>query len=95
MSIADYLVTNDLTVLLGFIGVSVFLLQNLYKPQPLVHPILLGRQSDVGRVRHPAESTIYRNHGTGLMGRVCPYSIDSWNSPFMQSGSSLSDLTRM
>ncbi|KAG9318430.1 hypothetical protein JVU11DRAFT_521 [Chiua virens] len=69
MSFTDYLVTDDLTVLLGFIGVSVFLLQNLYKPQPLVHPILLGRQSDVGRVRHPTESAIYRNYGTGLMGR--------------------------
>ena len=70
MSFSDYLVTDDLTVLLGFIGVSVFFLQNLYKPQPLVHPILLGRQSDVGRVRHPTESAIYRNYGTGLMGRV-------------------------
>lgn len=70
MSLSDYLVTDDLTVLLGFIGVSVFLLQNLYKPQPLVHPILLGRQSDVGRVRHPTESAVYRNYGTGLMGRV-------------------------
>ncbi|KAF8136305.1 hypothetical protein EV363DRAFT_1446732 [Boletus edulis] len=69
MSFSDYLVTDDLTVLLGFIGVSVFLLQSLYKPQPLVHPILLGRQSDVGRVRHPTESAVYRNYGTGLMGR--------------------------
>lgn len=69
MTISDYLVTDDLTVLLGFIGVSVFLLQNLYKPQPLVHPILLGRQSDAGRVRHPGESAVYRNYGTGLMGR--------------------------
>lgn len=70
-SFSDYLVTNDLTVLLGFIGVSVFLLQNFCRPQPLVHPILLGRQSDVGRVRRPTESAIYRNYGTGLMGRVC------------------------
>ncbi|KAG1800858.1 uncharacterized protein HD556DRAFT_964734 [Suillus plorans] len=69
MTISDYLVTDDLTVLLGFIGVSVFLLQNLYKPQPLVHPILLGRQSDAGRVRNPGESAVYRNYGTGLMGR--------------------------
>jgi long-chain acyl-CoA synthetase len=69
MTISDYLVTDDLTVLLGFIGVSVFLLQNIYKPQPLVHPILLGRQSDAGRVRHPGESAVYRNYGTGLMGR--------------------------
>ncbi|KAF9227980.1 hypothetical protein BS17DRAFT_774561 [Gyrodon lividus] len=70
MPISEYLVTDDLTVLLGFIGVSVFLLQNLYKPQPLVHPILLGRQSDAGRVRHPGESAIYRNYGTGHMGRL-------------------------
>lgn len=69
MTISDYLVTDDLTVFLGFIGVSVFLLQNLYKPQPLVHPILLGRQSDAGRVRHSGESAVYRNYGTGLMGR--------------------------
>ncbi|KAH7889750.1 hypothetical protein F5I97DRAFT_1802529 [Phlebopus sp. FC_14] len=69
MTMSEYLVTDDLTVLLGFIGVTVFLLQNLYKPQPLVHPILLGRQSDAGRVRQPGESPVYRNYGTGLMGR--------------------------
>ncbi|KAF8892593.1 hypothetical protein BD779DRAFT_1436906 [Infundibulicybe gibba] len=68
-AISDYLVTDDLTVLLGLIGATVFLLNNLYKPQPLVHPILLGRQSDVARVRNPGESAIYRNYGTGLMGR--------------------------
>jgi len=70
MAVSDYLVTDDLTILLGVIGATVFLLQNLYKPQPLVHPILLGRQSDTGRVRHSGESAIYRNYGTGLMGRV-------------------------
>jgi long-chain acyl-CoA synthetase len=70
MSFSDYLVTDDLTVLLGLVAATVFLLRNLYKPQPLVHPILLGRQSDVSRVRHPGESAIYRNYGTGLMGRV-------------------------
>src|ERR1700722_9935912 len=53
MAITDYLVTDDLTILLGLIAVTVFLLHNLYKPQSLVHPILLGRQSDVGRVRNP------------------------------------------
>lgn len=70
MSLEQYLQTDDLTVLLGLIAVTVFLLHNLYKPQPLVHPILLGRQSDVGRVRNPKESALYRNYGTGLMGRV-------------------------
>jgi hypothetical protein len=69
-SVAEYLITDDLTILLGLIGATVFLLHNLYKPQPLVHPILLGRQSDVARVRNPGESAVYRNYGTGLMGRV-------------------------
>ncbi|KAF9246574.1 hypothetical protein BU15DRAFT_85321 [Melanogaster broomeanus] len=69
MAISEYLVADDLTVLLGFIGVSVFLLQNLYKPQPLVHPILLGRQSDAGRVRQPGESALYRNYAIGFSGR--------------------------
>ena len=70
MPLSEHLVTDDLTILLGLITASVFLLANLYKPQPLVHPILLGRQSDVGRVRNPGESAVYRNYGTGLMGRV-------------------------
>ncbi|KAF8964661.1 hypothetical protein BDZ97DRAFT_1814951 [Flammula alnicola] len=68
-SVSDYLLTDDLTILLALIGATVFLLNNLYKPQPLVHPILLGRQSDVGRARNPGESAVYRNYGTGLMGR--------------------------
>jgi len=58
-----------LTILLSLIAATVFLLNSLYKPQPLVHPILLGRQSDVGRARNPGKSAIYRNYGTGLMGR--------------------------
>ena len=71
MAISDYLVTDDLTILLGLISVTIFLLHNLYKPQALVHPILLGRQSDVGRVRNPGESALYRNYATGSLGRVC------------------------
>lgn len=73
-TVADYLVTDDLTILLGLIAATVFLLNNLYKPQPLVHPILLGRQSDVGRVRNSGESAVYRNYGTGIAGRVCSVS---------------------
>ncbi|KAF7338450.1 Acetyl-CoA synthetase [Mycena venus] len=71
MPLSDYpgLQTDDTTILLGLIAATLFLLNNLYKPQPLVHPILLGRQSDVARVRNPGESAVYRNYGTGLMGR--------------------------
>jgi long-chain acyl-CoA synthetase len=70
MAITDYLVTDDLTILLSLIAVTVFLLHNLYKPQPLVHPILLGRQSDVTKVRNQGESAVYRNYATGMLGRV-------------------------
>lgn len=69
MALSEYLVTDDLTILLGLITASIFLLHNLYRPQSLVHPILLGRQSDVARVRMPGESAIHRNYTTGLMGR--------------------------
>jgi long-chain acyl-CoA synthetase len=74
-TISEYLVTDDLTILLAFISATVFLLGSFYRPQPLVHPILLGRQSDVARVRNPGESAVYRNYGTGLMGRVSIYVI--------------------
>lgn len=57
---AQFLVTDDLTILLGLIAATVFLLSNFYRPQPLVHPILLGRQSDIARVRNPTESAVYR-----------------------------------
>lgn len=70
MALSDYFVTDDLTIILGLVAAGLFLLHNLYKPQSLVHPILLGRQSDVARVRHPGESAVYRNYGTGMMGRV-------------------------
>ncbi|KAI0262959.1 acetyl-CoA synthetase-like protein [Gloeopeniophorella convolvens] len=69
MALSEYLVTDDLTILLGLITASIFLLYNLYKPQSLIHPILLGRQSDVARVRMPGESAVHRNYTTGLMGR--------------------------
>jgi len=70
MALGAYLCTDDLTILLGLIAIAIFLLESLYKPQPLVHPILLGRQSEVGRVRNAGESALYRNYAVGLMGRV-------------------------
>lgn len=76
MAVSDLLATDDLTILLGVVTASIFLLSNLYKPQSLVHPILLGRQSDVSRVRNPGESAVYRYYGTGIMGRVSgPFDI--------------------
>ncbi|PCH38668.1 acetyl-CoA synthetase [Wolfiporia cocos MD-104 SS10] len=69
MGLSDYVVTDDLTIILGLVAACLFLLHNLYRPQSLVHPILLGRQSDVARVRNPGESAVYRNYGTGMLGR--------------------------
>jgi long-chain acyl-CoA synthetase len=73
MGASDLLKTDDLTVLLGLVGVTVFLLSNLYRPQPLLHPLILGRQSDVSRVRNKDESAVYRNYSTGSQSRVCIY----------------------
>ncbi|KAI9064259.1 acetyl-CoA synthetase-like protein [Trametes sanguinea] len=69
MALSDFLVTDDLTIILALVAAGLFLLHNLYKPQALVHPILLGRQSDVARVRNPKESAVYRNYSTGMLGR--------------------------
>ncbi|CCM03866.1 uncharacterized protein FIBRA_06016 [Fibroporia radiculosa] len=69
MAVSNYIATDDLTIVLGLVAACLFLLHNLYRPQSLVHPILLGRQSDVARVRHPGESAVYRNYSTGMLGR--------------------------
>ncbi|KAH8117503.1 hypothetical protein DFH11DRAFT_1700279 [Phellopilus nigrolimitatus] len=66
----DLLATDGLTYFLGFTAAAAFLLHSFLTPQSLVHPILLGRQSDVERVRQAGESAVYRNYGTGLMGRL-------------------------
>jgi hypothetical protein len=95
-TVNDYLVTDDLTVLLGLIAATIFLLRSLYKPSPLVHPVLLSRQSDVTRVRHPGESAIYRNYGTGMMGRVRSIvsSLLSSHNVHLDSASFPSDLAK-
>ncbi|THH08197.1 hypothetical protein EW145_g2865 [Phellinidium pouzarii] len=66
----DLFATDSLTYVLGFTAAVAFLLRSFLTPQSLVHPILLGRQSDVDQVRQPGESAVYRNYGTGLMGRL-------------------------
>ncbi|KZO95209.1 acetyl-CoA synthetase-like protein [Calocera viscosa TUFC12733] len=35
------------------------------RPQPLAHPLLFGRQSDVSKSRKQGESAVYRNYGLG------------------------------
>ena len=67
----DLLATDTLTVPLGIVCAIAFLLHTYLTPQSLVHPILLGRQADVERIRKPGESAIYRSYATGMMGQVC------------------------
>ncbi|KAF8507259.1 hypothetical protein JB92DRAFT_2961403 [Gautieria morchelliformis] len=66
----DWLKTDNLSVPLGVGLVVVYALTKYLQPQSLVHPLLMGRQSDVGRVRMPGESAVYRNYATGIMGRL-------------------------
>ena len=74
---ANWLATDELTIALGIVLVGTYFITTILKPQSLVHPILLGRQSDVERVRRKGESAVYRNYGTGMMGRVCRSFIDT------------------
>jgi hypothetical protein len=61
---------DDLSVALGATLAVVVLLAKWAYPVSLVHPLLLGRQAEVDRVRKPGESAVYRNYGTGFMGPV-------------------------
>lgn len=68
--VANLLSTDQLTYALGLAAAATYLLGNYLIPFPLVHPISLGRQSDVEKVRKPGESAVYRNFGTQMTGRV-------------------------
>lgn len=68
--VQNLLTTDNLTYVLGFTAAATYLFGGYLIPAPLVHPISLGRQSDVERVRKPGESALYRNYGTQMMGRV-------------------------
>lgn len=66
---------DDLSLILGAGLALVFAFGKWVAPVSLVHPILLGRQAEVARVRKPGESAVYRNYGTGSMGVVCPHAL--------------------
>ncbi|EJU05730.1 acetyl-CoA synthetase [Dacryopinax primogenitus] len=62
----DALLKHDTTtyVLVAVTAVLFVLWQN-QRPQPLAHPLLFGRQSDISKSRKKGESAIYRNYGLG------------------------------
>jgi long-chain acyl-CoA synthetase len=64
-SVERLLEYNDLTLVLGLATISLYLYKQILHPVPLAHPLLLGRQSDVSKVRDPGESACFRNYGVG------------------------------
>ena len=56
---------DSTTLLLVSVVVLLYTLRAYLQPIPLAHPLLLGRQSDVGRVRSKGETATYRNYGVG------------------------------
>lgn len=45
--------------------ILLFTLRSYLQPIPLAHPILLGRQADISKVRQPKQTASYRNYGVG------------------------------
>jgi hypothetical protein len=56
---------DNLTLLLLAAAVSLLLYDRFARPTSLVHPLLLGKQAEVSRVRKEGESGIYRSFATG------------------------------
>ena len=64
---------DNLTVLLLFFLAALMIYVRFYStPTPLVHPLLLGKQSDVSSVRKPGETGVYRSFATGQGSPVGP-----------------------
>lgn len=61
----DLLAYDTTTILLGSIAFLLYAIRSWSKPVSLAHPLLLGRQSDISRVRYPGETAAYRNYGAG------------------------------
>lgn len=62
--------------------VGVLLYSRFSRPTPLVHPLLLGKQSEVSNVRKKGETGVYRSFATGQGTPVrCPLRyLWSWRS---------------
>ena len=57
---------DNLTLILLFLLASLLIYHRFFSiPSPIVHPLLLGKQSDVSSVRKKGESGVYRNWATG------------------------------
>lgn len=56
---------DSTTFALGALVVILYTLRSYLQPIPLAHPILLGRQADISKVRQPGSTATYRNYGVG------------------------------
>lgn len=65
-----FLRKDELTLILASLLIPAVALYYWARPSSLVHPLLLGRQSEATRVRNAGESATYRNYGTGFLGPV-------------------------
>ncbi len=65
IEVSHLLAYNTSTFLLGAVAALLYAVRSYLQPVPLAHPLLLGRQSDVGKVRKAGETAVYRNYGIG------------------------------
>ncbi|KAF9514878.1 hypothetical protein BS47DRAFT_1392137 [Hydnum rufescens UP504] len=63
--LASLLNYNSTTLFLASLVILLYTLRAYLQPIPLAHPLLLGRQSDIGKVRSKGETATYRNYGVG------------------------------
>ncbi|WRT63250.1 uncharacterized protein IL334_000153 [Kwoniella shivajii] len=57
---------DNLTVILLFLLATLLIYHRFFStPQPLVHPLLLGKQSEVSTIRKSGETGVYRSWATG------------------------------
>lgn len=61
----DVDIDNLSVVLLSVLAGLLVYLRFFSRPEPLVHPLLLGKQSEVSKVRQEGESGVYRSWATG------------------------------
>ena len=65
-------IDNTTLTLLGVLAALLVYHRFFSTPTPLVHPLLLGKQSDVSAVRKRNETGVYRSFATGQGSPVGP-----------------------
>ena len=65
LNMIDVEVDNLSVLLLSILAGLLVYLRFFSRPEPLVHPLLLGKQSEVSKVRQEGETGVYRSWATG------------------------------